>query len=106
MVSNRKSCRICGHPLRRTFIDLGVSPLANSYLRPEQLDRMEPFYPLHVFVCEACLLVQLEEFESPEGIFADYAYFSSFSTDWLEHARSFSEMAISRFGLRAPSTVV
>jgi 2-polyprenyl-3-methyl-5-hydroxy-6-metoxy-1,4-benzoquinol methylase len=106
MVSNQKNCRICRRPLHRTFIDLGVSPLSNSFLRPEQLDRMEPFYPLHVFVCESCFLVQLEEFESPASIFTDYAYFSSFSTDWLAHARSFSEMAISRFGLTPASNVV
>src|SRR5579863_3186664 len=106
MLSSPKNCRICRRPLQRTFIDLGVSPLANSYLRQAQLDRMEPFYPLHVFVCEGCLLVQLEEFESPESIFTDYAYFSSFSTDWMAHARSFSEMAISRFGLTPVSNVV
>ena len=71
-------CRSCGTPLEHTFVDLGMSPLANSYLKPEQLNRMEPFYPLHVYVCAKCLLVQLEQFSTPHEIFSDYAYFSLF----------------------------
>ena len=78
-------CRFCAAPLHHVFADLGMSPLANSYLAPEQANAMEPFYPLRALVCEQCLLVQLEEFEAPSHIFSDYAYFSSYSTSWLEH---------------------
>lgn len=93
------SCRFCGHPLSRSFADLGMSPLANSYVPPERLRAMEPFYPLHAYVCERCLLVQLEEFESPERIFGDYAYFSSCSPSWLEHARVYADRMTARFGV-------
>lgn len=93
------SCRFCRHPLTRSFADLGMSPLANSYVSPEHLQAMEPFYPLHAYVCEQCLLVQLEEFEPPERIFADYAYFSSCSESWLQHAQAYSEQMIERFGI-------
>jgi 2-polyprenyl-3-methyl-5-hydroxy-6-metoxy-1,4-benzoquinol methylase len=100
------SCRICASPLTCTFADLGMSPLANSYIKPEQLKAMEPYYPLHVYVCHRCLLVQLEEFESPQHIFSDYAYFSSYSTAWLEHARQYTELMIQRFGFGPQSQVV
>jgi SAM-dependent methyltransferase len=84
-----------------------MSPIANSYLRPEQLSRMEPFYPLRCLVCSKCFLVQLEEFESPQQIFSDdYAYFSSYSSSWVEHARRYVEMAVERFGLGAGDRVV
>src|SRR4051794_13832691 len=83
---SQSACRFCRAPLRHTFADLGMSPLANSYLAPEQLGQMEPFYPLHALVCERCFLVQLDEFETPQAIFSDYAYFSSYSTSWLDHA--------------------
>src|SRR5216117_1701906 len=99
-------CRFCGTPLRHVVCDLGMSPLANSYLPPERLSAMEPFYPLRTLVCERCFLVQLEEFETPEAIFSDYLYFSSFSTSWLEHARRYVEMAIERFELGARSHVL
>ncbi len=99
-------CRFCRTPLENTFADLGSSPLSNSYLRPEDLNRMEPFYPLHVYVCSNCFLVQLEELSSPEDIFSDYAYFSSFSESWLEHARAFAKMAAERFNLDHSSRVV
>ena len=92
-------CRFCSKPLRYTFVDLGMSPLANSYLTSAQLNQMEPFLPLHVYVCESCFLVQLEEFASPEQIFSDYAYFASYSETWLQHAQAFVEMARERFGL-------
>ena len=69
------------------FADLGMSPLANSYVSPERVNAMEPFYPLRALVCGRCFLVQLEEFETPHEIFSDYAYFSSYSTSWLEHCR-------------------
>ena len=99
-------CRFCGAPLGTTFADLGVSPLANSYLKPDRLDRMEPFYPLHAFVCDECLLVQLEEFESPEAIFGDYAYFSSYSDSLLAHAKAYCEAMAKRFGIDASKRVV
>ena len=104
--NNISRCRFCSTPLRYTFADLGMSPLANSYLTPEQLKKMEPFYPLHVYVCGDCYLVQLEEFESPENIFGDYAYFSSYSDYFLEHARSYSQMMIDRFGYNENSFIV
>jgi SAM-dependent methyltransferase len=99
-------CRFCGSLLRHTFVDLGMSPLCESYVSREQLNKMEPFYPLHVFVCEKCFLVQLEEYVSPEAIFTEYAYFSSYSDSWLLHAKAYAEMAIERFGLTADSLVV
>jgi hypothetical protein len=92
--------------LSHTFVDLGVSPLANSYLNNEQLWAMEPFYPLHVYVCESCLLVQLPEFESAEDIFCDYAYFSSYSESWLKHARDYTDMVVNRFGIDGSKHVV
>jgi 2-polyprenyl-3-methyl-5-hydroxy-6-metoxy-1,4-benzoquinol methylase len=100
------SCRLCASPLTCTFADLGMSPLANSYIKAEKAKAMEPFYPLHVYVCEQCLLVQLEEFESPQHIFSDYAYFSSFSDAWLKHAKQYTEAMIERFGFNAQSQVV
>ncbi len=99
-------CRSCSTPLTRTFVDLGVSPLANAYLTEGDLDRPEVFYPLHVYVCERCLLVQLPVFATPDDIFTDYAYFSSYSESWLEHARRYVELATKRFGLSAGSKVV
>jgi len=101
-----RRCRFCRTPLEHTFVDLGVAPLSNSYLRQSDLNRMEPFYPLHVYVCSSCFLVQLDEISSPEEIFSDYAYFSSFSESWLEHARNFARMAVERFDLNQSSRVV
>ena len=100
------SCRFCGAPLDALFVDLGTSPLANSYLSPEQLLQPETHYPLRVFVCEQCLLVQTDDFAGPEEIFFDYAYFSSYSTSWLDHARRYVEAAVSRFELDETSYVV
>jgi SAM-dependent methyltransferase len=100
------SCRFCAAPLRRTFVDLGMSPLCESYVPAERLGAMEPFYPLHVRICERCLLVQLEEFVAPEEIFTEYAYFSSYSDSWVAHARGYVEMAVERFGLDRDSLVV
>jgi SAM-dependent methyltransferase len=99
-------CRLCGTPLSVTFADLGMSPLANSYLSAEQLARKEPLYPLHAYVCAACRLVQVPQFESAENIFGEYAYFSSYSESWLAHARRFAEAATKRFALGAGSLVV
>lgn len=99
-------CRFCGTTLQHVFVDLGMSPMANSYLKPHQLNRMEPFYPLRAFVCEQCFLVQLEQFESPDHIFSDYAYFSSISDLFLRHAKDYVDMAMDRFKLGASSYVV
>jgi SAM-dependent methyltransferase len=100
------SCRFCGAALDLVFADLGSSPLANSYLAAEQLSQAESFYPLCVRVCERCWLCQLPEQASPEEIFGDYAYFSSYSTSWLEHARRYVELVSARFGLGAAHQVV
>ena len=105
-MTQHRQCRFCGSPLSLSFADLGMSPLSNAYLKPGQLSKMEPFYPLHAWVCESCFLVQLEEFESPEHIFSDYAYFSSFSDSWLDHARRFTDQVTKRFALDASSFVV
>jgi SAM-dependent methyltransferase len=100
------TCRFCGAPLRETFVDLGMSPLSNAYLTADKLRRMEPFYPLHVWVCGQCFLVQLEAFETPEEIFGDYAYFSSYSDSWLDHCRRYVEAMMKRLPLGAASRVV
>jgi SAM-dependent methyltransferase len=103
---SKAACRFCGAALEAVFADLGMSPLANSYLPPERVDAMEPFYPLRALVCGKCFLVQLEEFETPEQIFSDYAYFSSYSSSWLEHSRRYAEQMIERLGLDERSQVV
>ena len=100
------NCRFCGSGLRHTFVDLGMSPLCQSHLESSQLNQMEPFYPLHVYVCAHCYLVQLEEYVGPELIFREYAYFSSYAEAWLEHAKSYAEMVIERFNLNGHSRVV
>ena len=100
------TCRFCGATLRTTFVDLGMQPLANRYLKADELRCMEPFYPLHLYVCDACLLVQLEAVVSAHDIFGDYAYFSSYSDSWLRHARTYAEMAVGRFELDSGSLVV
>jgi len=100
------TCRFCGTALHHVFADLGMSPLANSYLTPEQANGMEPFYPLRAFVCETCLLVQLEEFETPDRIFGDYSYFSSYSSTWVAHGRRYAEEMVARLGLGSESLVV
>lgn len=99
-------CRFCGESLKETFVDLGMHPLSNAYLKPEKLNRMEPFYPLHAFVCTQCFLVQLEAFESPEVIFSNYAYFSSYSDAWLKHCEKYVETIIGRLGLNDASKVI
>lgn len=99
-------CRFCNTPLEHTFADLGMSPLANSYVPPERADAMEPFYPLHARVCSECFLVQVGEFASADHIFSDYAYFSSYSSSWLEHSRRYVEDMVDRFGFDGSSKVV
>jgi len=100
------ACRFCGTGVRYSFVDLGMSPLCESYLRPDQLNQMEPFFPLHVYVCETCFLVQLQEYVRVEEIFTEYAYFSSYSDSWLEHARRYSQAMVDRFGINERSSVV
>jgi SAM-dependent methyltransferase len=101
-----RTCRFCGAELSETFVDLGMSPLSNAFLTEERLFDMEPFFPLHVYVCGRCFLVQLQEFQSPDRIFEDYAYFSSYSDTWLEHARRYVEAMMKRFLLGPDSRVV
>lgn len=96
----------CRAPLRYTFVDLGMSPLCESYVAAEDLTRMEAFYPLHVYICERCLLVQLEEYVSPAEIFTEYAYFSSCSDSWVEHMRRYADMIADRLRLGRDSLVV
>jgi hypothetical protein len=100
------TCRFCASTLKHTFVDLGMSPLCESFLTAEQIDAMEPFYPLHVWVCSECFLVQLQEYVSPEHIFTEYAYFSSFSTAWLKHAEDYVARATRRLGLGPDSLAV
>lgn len=99
-------CRLCEASLEHTFADLGMSPLANSYVSPEKANAMEPFYPLHAYVCAKCWLVQLQMYQTGEDIFSDYAYFSSFSDSWLAHAKAYTEKMRERFGFDASSQVI
>ncbi|HLJ57658.1 MAG TPA: class I SAM-dependent methyltransferase [Chthonomonadaceae bacterium] len=99
-------CRSCGAPLTQVFADLGVSPPSNRYLRRDQLGEMEPFYPLRAMVCGRCWLVQLPAFQTPGEIFGDYAYFSSYSSSWLDHAAEFAARATERLSLGSESRVV
>ncbi len=100
------SCRFCGNPLEHTFVDLGMSPPCQSFLSREALSSMEPFYPLHAFVCGKCFLVQLGEFVTPEEIFTEYAYFSSYADAWLRHARAYADLVTDRFELGPHSKVI
>ena len=100
------ACRFCGNTLRTTFVDLGMSPPCQSHITSDQLQQMEAFYPLHAWVCERCFLVQLQQFVAPDHIFSEYAYFSSYATSWIEHARRYTHMALQRFGLGARSKVM
>ena len=103
MVSHK--CRFCNSDLNKIFADLGDSPLANSYLKESDFDN-EKFYPLCTFLCENCFLVQLEELETPENIFSEYAYFSSFSTSWVKHAKDYVDMIIPKLSLDEKSLVI
>lgn len=99
-------CRFCHAPLQHVIVDLGMSPLCESFLEKHQLNRMERFYPLRVYVCKTCFLVQLDQYVDPEEIFTEYAYFSSYADAWLEHARRYTIGAADRFGLDQDSLVV
>jgi SAM-dependent methyltransferase len=99
-------CLFCGAELSKVFVDLGMSPLCESFLPKEDLNKMEPFYPLVVYVCESCWLVQLEKYVAVEDIFTEYAYFSSYSDSWVEHARRYTDMIADRLGLTKDSFAV
>jgi len=99
-------CRCCGAPLRSTFVDLGMSPPCQTHITVEQLNQMERFYPLHAFVCDECFLVQLGEYVSPEEIFTEYAYFSSYVDALVNQAREYADAMTARFGLTSASQVV
>jgi hypothetical protein len=104
--SNGGACRFCREPLRHTLVDLGVSPLCESFVSPGGLNAMEPFYPLHAYVCHGCWLVQVHEYVRPETIFTEYAYFSSYSDSWLAHAAAYVDRIVSRLGLGPQSLVI
>jgi SAM-dependent methyltransferase len=106
MTGTDPACRLCGSTLLQTFVDLGKSPLCESFLSAEQLEEVEPFYPLHVRICEECLLVQLEAYVSASEIFEEYAYFSSYSDSWVAHAGAYTDMIVERLGLTSRSLVV
>jgi SAM-dependent methyltransferase len=105
-LTEKLHCRFCHAPIQYTFVDLGMSPICNNMIKPAQLNHMEPYYPLYVYVCGQCYLVQLMEFVSPRYIFDDYTYFSSFSDSWLQHAARYVEMAIQRYQLTPANFVV
>ena len=100
-----KTCRFCGAGLERTFVDLGMSPLCETYPSVAELNQGEVYYPLHVYVCDRCWLVQLEEYESAENIFSDYAYFASYSDSWLKHCEKYCTDMAARFALGKGSFV-
>ena len=102
----KPKCRSCDAALDHTFVDLGMSPLVQSFVPPDKLDEAEPFLPLRVLLCPECKLVQLRSYVSPDNIFTEYAYFSSYSTSWVAHAKAFCEMAAERFSLGPDSFVV
>ena len=101
----RHACRLCGAELTRTFVDLGMSPLCESYVTAERLDEPEVFYPLNVQLCGECLLVQLPAYVPGEDIFSDYAYFSSYSDSWVAHAKRYADEMVARLGLTPDSLV-
>ncbi len=101
-----KTCRFCGSTMRRTFVDLGMSPLCETYPAAADFKNGEVYYPLHVYTCDDCFLVQLEEYEKAENIFADYPYFSSYSDSWLRHSERYCDEVTKRFGLNSQSFVV
>ena len=103
-MKKQRICRFCGEDLNKTFINLGAQPLSNSYVSDEK--QPENIYPLHVWVCGNCKLVQLEEYETPEEIFSEYSYFSSYSDSWLKHAKEYTDYMVERFGFNDKSHVV
>jgi hypothetical protein len=106
MAQQQVGCRLCGTLLRHSFVDLGMSPPCESFITAEQCDQMEPYYPLYALVCDHCYLVQLKEYFSPADIFTEYAYFSSFATSWVTHARTYCEEITEKLDLNGDSFVV
>lgn len=104
--TNHPQCRFCKSNLEHTFVDLGASPLCQSFLSAEQLNHMEPFYPLNVYVCGKCFLVQLQEYVAPQNIFSDYLYFASFSDTWLAHVKAYAGQMVERFSITEKSLVI
>lgn len=100
------NCRFCSTALEHTVVNLGTSPLCESYVHKDDFNKPEPFFPLHVYVCHECFLAQIDEFVPPEEIFTEYAYFSSYSDSWVQHAKEYCEMIAQRQGLGAGSQVV
>ena len=105
-MSDSPQCRFCQSPLTHTFVDLGMSPLCQTVISPEKLSHMEPFYPLHTYVCDQCFLVQLQEYVSPEEIFTEYAYFSSYVDALLKNASDYADLMVEKFNLGPQSQVV
>ncbi len=105
-VSEDARCRLCHAPLERTFVDLGLSPPSNSYVRLENAVRGEYFFPLHAYVCERCFLVQLRQYQEPQDIFGEYAYLSSYSDSWLAHCKTFADQISGALRLDERSFVV
>jgi hypothetical protein len=103
---NHLKCRFCNTPLTQTFVDLGMSPLCEDFVKPGKENEMERFYPLHAYVCSECYLVQLEEFVSPEVIYRDYSYFSSYSDSWLNHSKRYTDHVVNRFDIGKDNLVV
>jgi SAM-dependent methyltransferase len=101
-----RECQFCKSPLEQDFVDLGMSPLCEDFVRPDKVHEMEPFYPLHVYVCDQCWLLQLDEFVSPEKIYEDYLYFSSYSSSWLKHASDYTDKMVAEFGISPEHLVV
>lgn len=106
MAQEQTGCRLCGKLLKHSFVDLGMSPPCESFITADRLDRMEPYYPLYALVCDHCYLVQLKEYFSPAEIFTEYAYFSSFATSWVSHAKTYCDEITERLGLNENSFVV
>lgn len=99
-------CRFCNSKIRHSFVDLGLSPLCETFIEGSQLNQMEAFFPLHAIICEQCLLVQLDEYVTPEEIYTEYAYFSSYSDSWLAHAKKYTEDVSKRFGIGSDQSVI
>ena len=102
----RVNCRFCNARIQHSFVDLGLSPLCETFIESSSLNKYEPFYPLHALICERCLLVQLDEYVSPDEIYSEYAYFSSYSDSWLAHAKKYTEEVSKRFGIGADHLVI
>src|SRR5260370_36187105 len=104
--TNQPRCRFCKANLEHIFVDLGASPLCQSFLSADQLNHMEPFYPLNAYVGGSCFLVQRQEYVAPQHIFSDYLYFASYSDTWLAHVKAYTIQMVKRFPITAKSLVV